>query len=310
LHNQILLYSDSAKKARASLFPNCVFKGKMLAFRKALLFMLLVASFLDTIKSCTETKTTYLGACRAFAISGGATKGTSTVKGKTPPIRKTKRVSPTTAADAKKKAKEKDCDDDDDEEDDDELEEEKSHNKKQNRTAKKKRTKKSHSYLSMGLESASDLANMAMRLTKGSVKAAVDLAANKHVTLNQIVGKWRLQQEIEVRKGVFISCPATLEFLEDGTVVTTCDGQEFKSEFVFKERTWPRKCTISFQARAFQGPGDSEPVAMFYKGYFKRSILNSKVILIRGKVYKLSGQMFFKQQVKTGKFKATKRRYR
>ena len=98
--------------------------------------------------------------------------------------------------------------------------------------------------------------------------------------------------------------------LEDGTIVTTCDGQEFKSEFVFKERTWPRKCTISFQARAFQGPGDSEPVAMFYKGYFKRSILNSKVILIRGKVYKLSGQMFFKQQVKTGKFKATKRRYR
>lgn len=173
------------------------------------------------------------------------------------------------------------------------------------RSAKKKKS----GVISKGIESAFDIANAALKLTKGSVKAAVDLCASKHVNLLQIVGKWRVQQEIEVRKGVFIACPATIELQEDGSVVTTCDGQEYKSEFTFRERPWPRKCTISFQARAFQGPKDPEPVAMFYKGYFKRSIMNPKVILIRGKVYRLSGKLFFKRQEKCGKFKASKRRY-
>ena len=175
--------------------------------------------------------------------------------------------------------------------------------------SKKTKKKKKQTMFGFGIESAGDLASKAMKLTKGSVKAAVDLCANKHVNLLQIVGKWRIQQEIEVRKGVFVACPATIEFLEDGSVVTTCEGQEYKSEFTFKERSWPRKCTISFQARAYQGPKDPEPVAMYYKGYFKRSIMNPNVVLIRGKVYRLSGKLFFKRQEKCGRFKATKRRY-
>jgi len=173
----------------------------------------------------------------------------------------------------------------------------------------RKSKKKKSSVLSSGLESATGLMNMALKLTKGSVKAAVDLCANKHVSHMQIVGRWRLQQEIEVRKGVFVACPATIDLLDDGSVITTCDGQEYKSEYIFKERAWPRKCTISFQARAFQGNKDKEPVAMFYKGYFKRSIMNPSVVLIRGKVYRLSGKMFFKRQERCGKFKAAKKRY-
>lgn len=66
-------------------------------------------------------------------------------------------------------------------------------------------------------------------------------------------------------------------------------------------------CT--YIATAFQGPKDKEPVKMFYKGYFKRSIMNTKVVLIRGKVYKLMGKLFWKQQKKCGFFKATQRRY-
>lgn len=173
----------------------------------------------------------------------------------------------------------------------------------------RKSKKKKSSVFSSGLESASGLMNMALKVTKGSVKAAVDLCANKHVSLMQIVGRWRLQQEIEIRKGVFVACPATIDLLDDGSVITTCDGQEYKSEYIFKERAWPRKCTISFQARAFQGNKDKEPVAMFYKGYFKRSIMNPSVVLIRGKVYRLSGKMFFKRQERCGRFKATKKRY-
>ena len=141
------------------------------------------------------------------------------------------------------------------------------------------------------------------------MKSTEDLAANKHVSEYQIHGKWRFMQEIEVKKGVFISSPATIELKEDGTVVTICDGQKFESEYVFKERPWPRTCSISFQARAFQGPKDSEPVNMFYKGSFKRSMMNPSVVLIRGKVYKLEGKMFWKKQKKVGTFKATKRKY-
>ena len=183
-----------------------------------------------------------------------------------------------------------DGDDDEDDEDDDDTADRRQ-GKGRRRPAQLAKKKREPSMLGQGLASATDFANMALKMTKGSVKAAVDLCANKHVSLLQIVGKWRIQQEIEVRKGVFMACPATIEFLEDGSVVTMCEGQEYKSDFSFKERSWPRKCTISFQARAFQGPKDPEPVAMYYKGYFKRSILNPNVVLIRGKVYRLSGKL-------------------
>ena len=90
---------------------------------------------------------------------------------------------------------------------------------------------------------------------------------------------------------------------------TAFDGKEFVSEFKFTERQWPRKCTIEFEATAFQGPQDKDPVSMYYKGFFKRSLTNPQIVLIRGKVYKLVGKLFWKQQKKCGKFKATKRRY-
>jgi len=206
-----------------------------------------------------------------------------------------------------------DDDENDDENDEDETEDEsedENDDRVSDKKSRKRRTQKKAARSSSSIiGSASDLANMALKFTRGSVKAAADLCANKHVTLVQIAGKWRIQQEIEVRKGVFVACPATIQLLEDGSVITTCDGQVYKSEFVFKERAWPRKCTISFQARAFQGAKDKEPVAMFYKGYFKRSIMNPNVVLIRGKIYRLSGKLFFKKQERCGRFKASKRRY-
>ena len=165
------------------------------------------------------------------------------------------------------------------------------------------------SYLDMGVKGASDLMNSAFKLTKSTMKGAVDLAANKHVTLHQIVGKWRLSQEIEIRKGVFISTPATFELTEDNTVITNCDGERYESEFILEERPWPRKCTIKFSAKAFKGPKDVEPVSFFYKGYFKRSIMNPKIVLMRGKVYRLKGKAFWKSTKKIGTFKAQKRHY-
>lgn len=166
------------------------------------------------------------------------------------------------------------------------------------------------SMLETGANSLTTAASAAFKLTKGGVKLAVDLVSAKHVTVGQIVGKWRMDQEVQISKEASVTCPATLEFTEDGKVITTFEGKIFSSEFKFTERPWPRKCTIQFEATAYQGPRDKEPISMFYKGYFKKSIMNPNVVLIRGKVYKLLGKLFWKQQKKCGTFRATQKRYR
>jgi hypothetical protein len=166
------------------------------------------------------------------------------------------------------------------------------------------------SVLNSGIGTLSSIAEGAFKLGKYSVKGTVDLLAAKHVSLKQILGNWRLAQEVEVGKGNIVHCPATIEFREDNIVVTHFEGEEYESEFVFKENAWPKACRISFEAKAFQGPGDNEPARMLYKGYFKRSLMKSDVIFIRGSMYKLSGKMFWKSAKKCGKFKATLRRYK
>jgi len=91
------------------------------------------------------------------------------------------------------------------------------------------------------------------KVSKSLVKSTVDLCVVKHVTEDQIRGKWLLRQEVEVRKGIFVSCPATVQFMEDGTVVTVFEGVQHKNKLTFTERQWPLKCTVKFEAKAFQG---------------------------------------------------------
>jgi hypothetical protein len=188
-----------------------------------------------------------------------------------------------------------DNNDDDDDDDDDRKE---IHKKK-----------KSSSVVGSSVKGISTLAHFAVKLTKKSFKSSVDFLASAHVMQSKILGKWRLHQEIEVRKGIILSCPATVEFLDDSTLLTFFNDEEYKSEYAFKEKNWPQKCSISFNAKAFQGPKDSEPINLYYHGYFKRSLLNPNIIFIRGKVYSLKGKSFWKQQKKIGKFKLTKSRY-
>ena len=194
---------------------------------------------------------------------------------------------------------EQDNDDDDDGDDDDDDDEKQLYSKK----------KKPTSVVDTGVKGISTLANFAVKLTKKSIKSSVDFLASAHVMQSKILGKWRLHQEIEVRKGIILSCPATIEFLDDSTLSTFFNDEEYKSEYSFKEKNWPQKCSISFNAKAFQGPKDAEPINLYYHGYFKRSLLNPNIIFIRGKVYSLKGKSFWKQQKKIGKFKLTKSRY-
>ena len=163
------------------------------------------------------------------------------------------------------------------------------------------------SYISDTLES---LSKDVLSVGRSSMKGAVDLLSAKHVYLDQIFGKWRLSQEVEIREGVFVSCPATIEFCEGNVVYSYFNDNEFTSEFIFKERNWPRACTITFQAEAFQGPRDEEPRRMLYRGKFKKSIMNPNVIFVRGSIFKLSGKLMWKSKRQVGTFKATMRRYK
>ncbi|CAN0487830.1 unnamed protein product, partial [Ectocarpus sp. 12 AP-2014] len=65
--------------------------------------------------------------------------------------------------------------------------------------------------------------------------------------------------------GRVTKCAATVEFRRDGTVATSFDGRETVSDFTFRAHAWPRACTIEFEAKAFQGPWDEEPVWKVYK---------------------------------------------
>jgi hypothetical protein len=124
---------------------------------------------------------------------------------------------------------------------------------------------------------------------------------------------------VSERPGELERCEATVEFRKDGSVVTFFEGRELVSEFLFKERQWPRSCilevrpggamraavtccqplthnqrsepnpTKQFEAKAFQGPYDREPQLMFYKGYVKRGLVNSKQVRIEGKIYDVKG---------------------
>jgi hypothetical protein len=148
------------------------------------------------------------------------------------------------------------------------------------------------------------------KMTRGFGKGTVDLLAGKHVYLDQILGKWRLMQDVEVRKGAYVSCPATIELCDGGEVRSYFEDAECVTSFTFRERAWPKYCTISFEAEAFQGPQDEAPVRMFYRGRFKKSILNPNMIFIRGRMYRVSRNVFgTKKKTFVGKFKMTQTRY-
>ena len=138
--------------------------------------------------------------------------------------------------------------------------------------------------------------------------------------------------QVSERPGELERCEATVEIRKDGSVVTFFEGRELVSEFLFKERQWPRSCIIEvggwvgvclcagccirrgnegcvsaaaailtgshshvhvdpkqFEAKAFQGPYDREPQLMFYKGYVKRGLVNSRQVRIEGKIYDVKG---------------------
>lgn len=158
------------------------------------------------------------------------------------------------------------------------------------------------------LDIVSKLSTGLIKMSRKSLKYGFDLLAGKHASLDQIIGKWKLTQDVEIKPGVIYSCPATFKLLRNGTIITSCNGKVYYTKYSFKERQWPQTCRIKFDAFAFQPPGEEEPINLLYSGYFKRSILNKKVLLIRGKVYQMTGKLW-RSRKRLGKFKASQRRY-
>ena len=113
-------------------------------------------------------------------------------------------------------------------------------------------------------------------------KAAYYLTAPKFVTRREVCGVWRLDQSIGSA-----ACAANIEFKPQGDAVTKYKGEENSNGYLFQSRSWPRSCTIEFEAEAFQGPGDEVPMRYFYKGSFRRKVADKSVIKIVGKIYEV-----------------------
>jgi hypothetical protein len=105
-----------------------------------------------------------------------------------------------------------------------------------------------------------------------------------------------------------ISCAANVEFTSRGDVLVKYGGKTYVTPYLFRERGWPQSCSIDFEARAFQGPNDDEPIMVRYKGSFRRKIADSNIVKIVGTIYEVKRKGLWKGQPrKIGTFVARRR---
>lgn len=57
------------------------------------------------------------------------------------------------------------------------------------------------------------------------MKHTVNRLSSKYVEVNEIICEWRLEQEIVGRDGITRRCKATVEFRENGQVVTIVNDE-------------------------------------------------------------------------------------
>jgi hypothetical protein len=120
-----------------------------------------------------------------------------------------------------------------------------------------------------------------------TVKGIVHTLQPKQVDLHEIAVGWKLEQTVTRAGRAPEHCVATIELRRDGTVRTRYRGEEMITDYTFRQHSWPRACTIEFDAYAFQGPHDPEPVLKHYKGEFSRNLMDSSIITMKGAIYDL-----------------------
>jgi hypothetical protein len=153
-------------------------------------------------------------------------------------------------------------------------------------------------------------ANVMTSTAVSSLEGTVKMAAPKFVSLEEIMGTWRIDQQVDFGYGEGpVSCAANVQLFPRRKVTSSYKSKTYESKYKFTQRKWPRHCTIEFDAYAFQGPMQKEPIRMIYKGVMRRKIMQHSVIKIHGKIYEERPRKFGRQaeQVLVGNFVARRR---
>ncbi len=160
-------------------------------------------------------------------------------------------------------------------------------------TGKRKVSENDDNYSSMlklSAEKLSEFMKYEATVLQKALKGALDMVSVKHVSFFQILGKWKIYQDVELDKNAVFSYPVSIELFEDGTVTSKYNNIEHNSTFKFVERQWPKKCSIEFEIKTYKSEEDVEPVALLYKGYFKRSMMNTQVVFMKGRLFQTTGK--------------------
>lgn len=151
--------------------------------------------------------------------------------------------------------------------------------------------RKGNFWINSALHTAKSIAATSALLAKSSLKASARALSGKFIDDDEIVGAWLLQHVVRGDKDdEDIVSGVTIRFLGNGTVSTRYKGATYMAPYTFTQRSWPRYCTIDFEAVTDIDRSTGKLVTMIYSGHFERSLLNSNVITLRGNIFRMQGK--------------------
>lgn len=187
------------------------------------------------------------------------------------------------------------------------------------------RTKQSRSSSSLDRKTkptnAQSLAERTLHLTtrtafataRHSGKAMYHLMKPKHVDKEELLGLWRLDQQICIGDMDPLECSATIELTASSILVTMYDDEDTSTEeapWTFQPATWPWSAKVEFTAKAFMiDPSHRDRQTFRYKGYVERKLAARNVLKIRGKIYRIVRKWggMSEEHVEIGTFVARRR---
>ena len=149
-----------------------------------------------------------------------------------------------------------------------------------------KRKKKKSLFQSVAETSLKLTTKTALATAKQSGKAAYFLVKPKHVDKQELMGLWRLDQQVvldEDRSAVPRECHANMELTPRSLRLTNEAGETWDGPWTFRPSQWPRAAQVEFRAPAFFGL----PETFRYKGHVDRKLAARSVLKIRGKIYRV-----------------------
>lgn len=151
-----------------------------------------------------------------------------------------------------------------------------------------RRKKKKSSILDLAEKSVKLSTKTAFMTAKQSGKAAYYLIKPKHVEKKELVGLWRVDQQISGDDDIPLECSANIEFSPKDVLVTVRDEEGeviMKTPWKFKPSRWPRAAKVEFAAKAFMVEGHQE--LYYYKGQVDRKLAARSVIKIKGDIFRI-----------------------